>query len=247
MSEISILTTQNVAIDFTAASIGQRILATILDTLVLIGYSFFIGFVVFQYWGVADYFKDLDSWSKIAVVILFFFPVIIYSVTLETILEGQSLGKKIVGIRVVKIDGYEAGFGDYLIRWFFRCVDVLIASGTIGLVSIVATKRSQRLGDLAAGTAVISLRRNTSVKQTILIELEDNYKPTYQQVLKLSDNDVRIIKNVFETASAEFDVARIKQLRTKVELVIGEQPQELSDTRLINTVLRDYNYYTGQA
>ncbi len=247
MSEISILTTQNVAIDFTAASIGQRILATILDTLVLIGYSFFIVFFVYQYLGVADYIRDLDNWSQLAVGIFFFFPLIIYSVTLETILEGQSLGKKIVGIRVVKIDGYEAGFADYLIRWFFRCIDVLIASGTIGLVAIIATKRSQRLGDLAAGTAVISLRRNASVKQTILIELEDNYKPTYQQVLKLSDNDVRIIKNVFETASAEFDVARIKQLRTKVESVIGEQPQELSDTRLIDTVLRDYNYYTGQA
>ncbi|WP_298144727.1 RDD family protein [Flavobacterium sp.] len=247
MSEISILTTQNVAIDFTAASIGQRILATLLDTLVQLGYFFFISLFVFRYLGLSDYFQNFDTWSQIAILILLFLPVIVYSLTLETILEGQSLGKKIVGIRVVKIDGYEAGFGDYLIRWFFRCVDVLIASGTVGLIAIVATKRSQRIGDLAAGTAVISLRRNASVKQTILIELEDSYKPTYQQVLKLSDNDVRIIKNVFETASADFDVARIKQLRTKVESVIGEQPQELSDTRLIDTVLRDYNYYTGQA
>ena len=62
-------------------------------------------------------------WSRMAIIILFFFPVMIYSVTLESIFEGQTIGKKLVKIKVVKIDGYQASFGDYLIRWLFRIIE----------------------------------------------------------------------------------------------------------------------------
>jgi uncharacterized RDD family membrane protein YckC len=49
-------------------------------------------------------------------------------------------------IRVVKIDGYQAGFGDYMIRWVFRIIDISI----IGLISAIVSKNNQRLGDIAS-------------------------------------------------------------------------------------------------
>ncbi len=247
MSELSILTTQNVEIDFTAASIGHRVLGALLDALVLLGYIVFVYYLFFNVLSIDEYVSHYDQWSIVALWIIIGLPVIFYSLISETFLEGQTLGKKIVGTRVVKITGYEAGFGDYMIRWLFRSVDVLICIGTIGLVTIVATRKSQRLGDLAAGTAVISLRRSTSFSQTILIELADDYKPTYPQVLQFSDNDIRIIKSAYDRAAANFDVTRMKKIREKVESIIGLQKQELSDSRLIETVLKDYNFYTGQA
>jgi uncharacterized RDD family membrane protein YckC len=57
----------------------------------------------------------------------------------------------------VKIDGYQASFGDYMIRWVFRIIDVSFA-GVVGLISMIVSKNNQRLGDIASGTAVISLK-----------------------------------------------------------------------------------------
>ncbi len=247
MSELSILTTQNVEIDFTAASIGQRVLSSLFDLCVLIAYTLLIWYLFFQLVPITESTFSIDQWSVMAIFIIINLPVIFYSLLFETILEGQTLGKKLVGIRVVKITGYEAGFGEYLIRWLFRSVDVITFFGTIGMVTIVATRKSQRLGDMAAGTAVISLQRSTFFSQTILIELASDYKPTYPQVLNLTDNDIRIIKSAYDRASANFDVTRMKKIREKVETVIGLQKHELSDSRLIETVLKDYNFYTGQA
>lgn len=246
MSELSILTTQNVEIDFTAASIGQRVLGALLDVFILIAYVVLILYLFINFIVESEDLLTTDQWSIMAIMIFLNLPVIFYSLLFETFLEGQTFGKKIVGTRVVKITGYEAGFGDYLIRWLFRSVDVILFLGTIGLVAIVATRKSQRFGDMAAGTAVISLRRSTSFNQTILIELASDYKPTYPQVLKFTDNDIRIIKTAYDRAAANFDVTRMKKIREKVETIIGFQKHELSDSRLIETVLKDYNFYTGQ-
>ncbi len=64
-------------------------------------------------------------------------------------MEGQTPGKKLMKIRVVKIDGYQAGFGDYMIRWVFRLIDVSFA-GVVGLISMIVSKNNQRLGDIAS-------------------------------------------------------------------------------------------------
>jgi uncharacterized RDD family membrane protein YckC len=244
MSQLAIVTTQNVTIHFQAASVGDRILAYVLDWLIKIAYAISVYFVFFVAVGIEDWANTLDNWSQISVYIIFYFPVIFYSLLFESIFEGQTLGKKMMKTKVVKIDGYQATFGDYIIRWLFRLIDISTNSGMIGLIAMISSSKSQRLGDMAAGTAVISLQNKVDINHTILQEIQGDYQPIYPQVIKLSDNDVRIIKESFERSVVQRDYQTLIKLREKIEQVAGITNKMGNDMDFIRTVLKDYNYYT---
>ncbi|MDD3003813.1 RDD family protein [Flavobacterium sp.] len=243
MSELTINTTQNVTINFTAASIGHRILAFGIDLLIMMAYLTSV-FLFLSYSGLEYKIQLMDTWSQIAIRSIIFLPVMFYSLIFETFFEGQSLGKKVVRIKVVKIEGYQASFGDYLIRWLFRLVDIVITSGILGFIFIIVSKKYQRLGDMAAGTSVITLRNDVNISSTILEEISYDYKPTYPLVIKLSDNDIRIIKDKFIKAKARRDEELVLKLVSKIEEVTGIKNQSPNNWSFISTVLKDYNYYT---
>ncbi len=244
MSELQINTTQNVNISFTAASVGERILAYIVDLIIKYAYAglvFWILFSILKSMGIWD---SWDEWSLVAIVALFLLPAIFYSLLLESLFEGQTLGKKLMKIQVVKIDGYQASFPDHLVRWFFRVIDINMMSGAIALVSIVSSSKSQRLGDITAGTSVITLKDKVRISHTILEELTENYVPTYPNVVRLSDDDVRIIKETYLNAKKTADHATLIKLRDKVQEVIQTTSQHRDTFGFIETVLKDYSYYT---
>lgn len=243
MSELTINTTQNVTINFTAASIGHRILAFGVDVLIIMAYLTSI-FLFLSKSGLEYKIQSMDGWSQIAIRSIIFLPVMFYSLIFETFFEGQSLGKKLVRIKVVKIEGYQASFGDYLIRWLFRLVDIIITSGILGFITIILSKKFQRLGDMAAGTSVITLRNNVNISSTILEEIQQDYVPIYPLVIKLSDNDIRIIKDKFIKAKAKRDEKLVLKLVSKIEEVTGIKNQSANNWSFISTVLKDYNYYT---
>ncbi len=243
MNQLSITTTQNVNINFTAASVGSRILGQLLDIMVIIAYAVVMYYII-DLTGLGDNFVNLDGWSVGAILILLFSPAIFYTLLFESLWEGQTIGKKIMKMKVIKIDGYQAGFGDYLIRWLFRLIEVLIGNGVIGLLAIIFNIRNQRMGDMAAGTAVISLKNNININQTILEDLNNDYVPTYPLVIKLSDNDARIIKETFEVAIKARDYQTLIKLKEKIITVTGIKNQSGNDQDFIRTLLKDYNYYT---
>ncbi len=193
MSQIAINTSQNVNINFNISSIGERLLAFIIDTVVKIAYGILVLYLFFSVFNLGYVLDGLDQWSVGAVYSILLFPTVIYPLVLESLMQGQTLGKKVMKIRVVKIDGYQASFGDYLIRWVFRVIDVSVL--VIGFITMIITKNNQRFGDIAAGTAVISLKNNINISHTILENLQTDYVPTFPQVIGLSDNDMRIIKD----------------------------------------------------
>lgn len=244
MSELSITTTQNVNINFDTASIGERVLAYLIDLVIIVSYYVVVYYVLFSLFGLGDIVDGLDNASRMTVHGLVSLPVLFYALILENIMEGQTIGKKILKIKVIKIDGYQSGFADYLIRWIFRMVEVTPPFSVIGLIAMIVNSKTQRIGDMAAGTAVINLKNKVTINHTILKELKEDYVPTYPLVIRLSDNDVRIIKETYETAARSADFEVINKLEAKIESVTGIKSVSSSPMAFIDTVIKDYNYYT---
>lgn len=243
MSQLTITTTQNVNINFTAANTGERVLAYLIDIGVFVVYYLLVLLVLNQT-GLGYAIDAQDPWAQRAIQGLIGLPVMLYSLLCESFMEGQSLGKRLIKLKVIKIDGYQAGFSDYLVRWVFRIVETFGSLGLVGLVTMMINKDSRRLGDLAAGTAVISLKNDVNISHTILRELSDNYAPTYPQVIKLTDNDVRIIKETYEASYRVADFAMMERLQSKIEQVTGITSVSHNAMAFVDTVLKDYNFYT---
>jgi hypothetical protein len=114
----------------------------------------------------------------------------------------------------------------------------------IGLISMIVSKQNQRLGDMAAGTALISLKNDISINHTILKEVNDSYVPVYPLVIKLTDNDMRIIKETYDSSLKNADFEMISKLQTKIESVTGIRSISANATAFVDTIIHDYNFYT---
>lgn len=241
MNQVAINTTQNVDINFSLASFGERMFGYLIDEIIKLAYMIGISWAFFSIFEFNSY---MDDWSQMAIMILLYSPCMFYSLALESLFEGQTVGKRVMRTKVVKIDGYQASFGDYLIRWVMRLIDIYSNGAMVGVVSIVMSKNSQRVGDMAAGTTVISLKNKYTIKSTILEDIGDAYQPIYPQVIKLSDNDMRIIKNSYTTALQKRDSETLQKLRVKIETVTGTKNVSGNDIDFIKTIMKDYNFYT---
>ncbi len=246
MSQIAINSSQNVNINFNIANIGERIAAFMIDMAIKSAYYIVIYLLFFRVFNLGIVLDKMDNWSAAAVMIVITFPIQIYTLVCESMMEGQTFGKKLLQIKVVKIDGYQASFGDYLIRWFFRLIDMGIIF--IGFFSMVISRNNQRLGGIASGTAVISLKNKINISHTILENLKEDYVPTFPQVIALSDNDVRIIKENFLKAQKVNDQVIIRKLGDKIKQILKLEIDKtrMTERQFIDTVIKDYNFYTGK-
>ena len=248
MSQIDITTSQNVNINFNLASIGERMVAFIIDMLIKAAFIILLFYGLAKIFNFKAYFSTLDSWSVAAIIGILTLPVHLYTLVLESLMEGQTLGKKVMKIKVVKIDGYQASFGDYLMRWIFRLFDIAITSGIGAVLCVIISKNNQRLGGIASGTAVISLKNNVNISHTILENLKENYVPNFPQVIALSDNDIRIIKENFQKAVKSDDRIIISKLVDKIKeiLKLDYDEKQFTQRQFIDTIIKDYNFYTGK-
>lgn len=247
MNLIAINTSQNVNIDFTTAGIGERFVAFLIDSIIKMAFIATIFYLFMRVLNIDQFAENWDSWTVYAFIILISSPVLFYTLMLESLMEGQTFGKRIMKIKVVKIDGYQAGFIDYFMRWIFRLVDIWSNFGAVGLITAIASQHHQRLGDLASGTAVISLSNKVNISHTILEELKQDYIPTFPQVVLLSDNDMRIIKENYQRAISARDGSIISKLSIKIKETIKlDKTIDYTDSQFVNIVIKDYNYYTGK-
>lgn len=248
MSLIAINTSQNVNINFNTASIGERFGAFFIDILIKGAYLLLIFWIFFRILNLGLYLDNLDNWSVAAIISILTLPIHLYTLVCESLMEGQTFGKKLAKIKVVKIDGFQASFGDYLMRWFFRLVDIWSNSGVVGLISMIVSNNNQRLGGIASGTAVISLKNKVNISHTILENLNVDYIPLFPQVIALNDNDVRIIKENYQKALKIDDRAVISKLSTKIKEILKLEidPTKMTERQFINVIIKDYNFYTGK-
>ncbi len=238
MSNIAINTTQNVNLDYKTVSIGERMLAFLIDLVIFWLYLFIVNFITAL---VGTAFKD--NWTVFGIQSLLLLPVMFYSLYMHIIFNGRTVGKMILKIKVVRIDGLPAHWSNYLVRWMLRLVDIWIFMASVGVFSILFSSKRQRLGDAAAGTIVISTKQKVKISHTILEEITDDYQPKFLNVTKLSDKDVRLIKETYHIARKSNDYKTLTALRNKVEEIL-EVKSELYDRQFLDTILKDYNYYT---
>ena len=240
--QVDIPTAQYVAIGYTVASVGDRILAFIIDMIVLIVFIFGM-LILFSIFGFATGF---NKGVLIIFPVLIILPYLLYDLIMEYFFNGQSIGKKIRKIKVVRFDGTPATLGNYLLRWVFRVIDIAVAQGGVAILTILINGRGQRLGDLAAGTTVIKLQTKTSLYDTVLMPLPEGYRGRYPQVMQLADKDIALVKEVLQVTFANPNVEiknklqiRMKSaLEKKMRIVGNEEPRTFLDT-----VIRDYTFF----
>lgn len=240
MSNLQINTTQNVNLDYKIVSIGERILAFLIDCFILYLYAVLVNLI-----GDAISYVYEDRWTQRGLVSLIFLPAMGYSLWMHSFFNGRTVGKMLLKMRVVRADGMPVHWSNYLVRWLLRLVDIWIFLGAVGLLTILFSERRQRLGDAAAGTVVISTKNKTKVSHTILEEVAETYVPKFTNVTLLSDRDVRLIKDTYGIALKSNDFKTMKMLRDRVERIL-QTKSELYDKQFLDTVLKDYNFYTQQ-
>jgi uncharacterized RDD family membrane protein YckC len=244
MQHVTISTPQNVEISFPSSDLGKRVVAKTIDYIIIAILIWLIVKIYESIIGPLWFFGDY--WSKTAIFILLFFPVYSYSFWFETFLRGRTPGKMVMKIQVMRIDGLPYTWENALIRWMFNIVDYLPVMGITGFIAILTTKNGQRLGDLAAGTVIVSTKKEIGIDQTILVELAEDYQPIFLNAIRLSDNDMRIIKAAFEGAVKNKDFKTIRELRDKIESVIHTGDKHMSDINFIQTIMKDFNYLTNK-
>ncbi|HLR36645.1 MAG TPA: RDD family protein, partial [Chitinophagaceae bacterium] len=233
---------QNVEIEYGLASLGKRMLALGVDLGLMFCYIILLYYVLFKI-GMGGFVKD--NYAFMGLYSLLFLPVMLYHFVLESYFGGQTVGKKLLKIKVVRMDGGRATIYEYFIRWVLNLVDIWMLSGVIGLLSIILSKKSQRLGDMAAGTTVINLQAKITLQQTIYENLVDTYQPTFSpyELEALSDKDVNIIKKHFQNAQRKGDQRIIHRLAMKIKEVTGMEKTDLADEQLVAIVLKDHYHY----
>ena len=239
MSKLAIETTQNVPLEFEVAPIEDRIKATLIDWLILIAYilvssTFFYNFYKFG----SGEFKEV-------MFVIHLIPFLLYELITEFWMNGQTFGKKAVGLRVISMNGTNPGVSQFLIRWLLRFVDISLFSGSIAMFTMILNGKGQRLGDIAAGTTVVRIKQKTKIADTILILLGATYQPKYQEVIRLSDHDIMIIHKFIQQTQNNENKDVLSELAETIKTHLEIKTEEPS-LRFLQQILRDYNYYSGK-
>jgi len=234
MANTTIITGQYVQINQTPASVGERIIARLIDMAIIILYLL----AIFSF---AKNVPILPAYQAIFFLIATL-PVLCYSLLFEVFNHGQSIGKMIMNIRVVMADGSSPTFGAYLLRWLLYLIDFTITGG-LGLIFILMTKKSQRIGDLAAGTMVIKLNDYRKIKVSLdeYSHLEANYHPVFPQAGDLSLEQINVIEKALSVDGKE-RYNYIGQLSGKIKELLGINTQ-MNDEKFLETLVKDYQYY----
>ena len=199
--QVSVETPEQIDIQFQQAGIGSRFYAALIDTALLTLISL-VGYYVNRRF-ISELGDIVGNWLSALGGILIFAIFWGYYIVFEVTTNGQSIGKRALGLRVIKEGGYPIGFADAAIRNLVRIVDFLPFFYGVGLLCMVISKNWQRLGDLAAGTLVIKTAR-TELKRasggshadnaSISIPPRDFLYTAWIQPALVTETEIRVIR-----------------------------------------------------
>ncbi len=255
MKSIEFESAQNVKIEYELASVGQRTVAAMLDVIAFLIYFIILSLIL----GLANPFGySPDGMGKMSFVILLAIkiPWIFYNPLIEYLTQGQSLGKYIMGIRVVTISGERPGLREVFTRWIFKgdfiwisadpfAILIWIGIGLIGILFAGTSERRQRMGDAMANTIVIRNKSSMSysLRDVLSIKSQDNYTPVYQNAIRLTDEDMLLIKNTIQRVRANPNTETKNfavELANESARLIGLEETPPKRLEFLQTLLQDY-------
>ncbi|MGY3052679.1 putative RDD family membrane protein YckC [Pedobacter sp. UYEF25] len=244
METIKISTAQNIDIEYEVAGLGERVLARLID---LGGFLalYILSIILF---GVAAF--SNSSIGFYAVIIGFSVIFIFYDLVCELTMNGQSVGKKIMKIKVISLTGSQPTLSQYLLRWLFRIIDfsIIFGFGVVAVLAVAFTEKHQRIGDMIAKTIVIKTKPRTAFKSIVFSALTpDDYHPIFLESIHLNDAQVALIHEVltgfYKTGNAELIYNMAEKTKTHISATM---PHGMNELQFLETVLRDYNHLTAK-
>ena len=262
MPTIQINTPFNLALDFEVAPLHKRMFACLADLFVLVIYSWGMRKFLYDVLEIPTGFYGINFGIDVLVVSM---PMLLYALVCEISMQGQSLGKKLFGIRVMSLEGGEPTISQYLLRWVTRFFEWPLVFGLLFgivlrgvfvfyqvifvgfcgifvIIIIAISKNNQRLGDLAAGTVVVDIKNKTYLHETVFLDIsQKDYTVEFPEVMKLTDRDINTIKSILDVASKKGDHKLATTAAEKIKAHLKIQ-SSLSPFDFLEKIMMDYNY-----
>lgn len=183
MSEqFQVETPENISFQYDIAGIGSRFLANLIDSLIqgsLYALLFFTVVVFLSATSNSRFSDQVNNLIAALVLLVIFLIQFGYFILFEIALAGQTPGKRLVGVRVMKENGYPLSVLDSIIRNIVRVIDFFPFAYGVGLIVMFLNARAKRLGDFAAGTIVVKMREQ--------VKLSDLQRPTVAATPRLTE------------------------------------------------------------
>lgn len=230
MEHIDFRTSHNLVISYPRAELIHRILAFGIDMgLVSILVSISMSLV------------NLDLFQMIIWIPFVFF----YHLLSEVFFLGQSIGKKVMKIRVVGLDGKTPSLKSYLIRWAFRLIDIAATSGMLAIASIYSSSLGQRIGDLLAGTTVVQTKLTSSLSLNSISKLDKmKNEVKFIGLTKYTDADMLLVKSMIQRYKENETIENenlINELAEKIKKDLNFIPlQQITNINFLESILKDY-------
>jgi uncharacterized RDD family membrane protein YckC len=256
MGIIQIGTAFNIDLEFEIAEFHKRLLAYVIDFGMLLIFLLSMKFVLY-----GGFLLDWDESVGLDILIVSL-PMLLYSLLTELWFNGQSLGKKLMSIRVISLEGGEPTFGQFLLRWItrffewpfffgyiaFSTANIFIycfVTGMLGIAVVIIisiSAKNQRLGDIIAGTVVVNTKSALTLADTVFMQIDNtNYKVMFPEVMKLSDRDINTIKGVLIQAGKRNNYDMCNRVSMKIKEVL-QINSDMHVDQFLEKLLADYNY-----
>jgi uncharacterized RDD family membrane protein YckC len=240
MSTIKITTTQNIDLEFDLASVGERIVAWLIDAAIFVAYFILLLTII----GMSNMgvFIDKNPW----LFFLFMIPFAFYNLACDIGLNGQTIGKRVMKLKVISLNGDQATVGQYLIRWLFRMLDIFLFSALPAFIAVAISEKKQRIGDIVAGTTVIKTVPRDTIHQTIYVPTPDlNYTVSFPAVSNLTDKDMQLVKEIIISVNRTGNSVLAYQAAEKIKNTLDIQTN-IDPLYFLQLLLADYNHITSK-
>ena len=236
LPNIEITTTQNVTVQHELATVTDRFLAGFIDAILITVFAILIGLLIES--------AGSESGEWFIMVVLGVPFIWFYTLTSESIMNGQTIGKKLLRIKVIRLDGKPLTFVDHFTRWSSRLVDIYASATSLGMIMMISSERRQRLGGIISGTVVIRQhpRHHFSLQKIKNLTQFKDSDIQFPQVSQMTENQMIQLKRLLDRkkryGSDVYDKLLFKtseKIKKDLQIDSSEKPD-----KLMRQLLKDY-------